>query len=705
MSHSAFVSMMAYANLSSLILLEVISMENPLLTQGLLPIFSTIQPELIEPAIKHVISQNRVELQKLLAQENGFTWDNLIAPLEEMSDRLAKVWSPVSHLHSVLETEALRAAYNACLPLLTEYHTELMQNETLYKAVLSIAEGHEYSLLNDAQRKVINDELRDFRLAGVSLPPAAKVRYADLQKQLTKLTTQFSENVLDATHAWTFHVTDVNALAGLPDSTLKIAEQNAQQHNETGWILTLDYPCYAAVMKYLANRELRWLMYEAYTTRASDQGPHAGRWDNTSIMENILKARHELANLLGFNSYAEYSLATKMAKKPEQVLSFLQDLVSRSKHYGEKEVQELTAFAKETDNLERLEAWDLPYYTEKLRQKHYSLSQEDVRPYFPVSKVLSGMFAVVSKLFGLKIVERQEIDKWHPHVQFFEIYDEQDNLRGCFYTDLYARPHKRDGAWMDEARVRRRLLDGNTQYPVAYLTCNFTRPLGHKPSYLTHEEVQTTFHEFGHCLHHLLTKVDYAPISGINGVPWDAVEFPSQFLENWCWDKETIKLISEHETTGESLPDLLFNKLLAAKNFQPGMHILRQLEFALFDFRMHLEYDAAKNEKVQSVLNDVRKQVSVVPFPTFNRFQNSFSHIFAGGYAAGYYSYEWAQVLASDAFSRFEEEGVFNASVGRDFLKNILEQGGSREPMELFVAFRGREPKIDALLVHSGLAN
>lgn len=678
-------------------------MDNPLLIQGPLPIFSNIQPEYIEPAIKHVISQNRAQLHALLAQEGPFTWANLIAPLEEMSDYLSKVWSPVSHLHSVMETDALRAAYNACLPLLTEYHTDLMQDERLYKAILSIAESPEYASYNVAQRKVIQDDLRDFHLAGVDLPPTSKARFAELQKELTRLTTQFSENVLDATHAWTLQVTDKHALAGLPESVLKIAEQNAQQSGKPGWTLTLDYPCYAAVMKYLSNRELRWLMHEAYVTRASDQGPHAGRWDNSPVMEEILKARHELANLLGFENYATYSLATKMAKKPEQVLNFLNDLVARSAAYGAKEIEELTQFAKATDNIERLEAWDLAYYTEKLRVKHYALSQEDLRPYFPVHKVLKGMFDVVSTLFGVNIVERVDVDTWHPHVQFFEIYDPDGSLRGCFYVDLYARPHKRDGAWMDDARVRRRLQDGSVQYPVAYLTCNFTRPIGNKPAYLTHEEVQTVFHEFGHCLHHLMTRVDYASVSGINGVPWDAVEFPSQFLENWCWDKATLELITEHETTGEPLPGTLFNKLMAAKNFQPGMHVLRQLEFALFDFRMHLEYDPSKGSQVQAILDDVRKQVAVVPFPSFNRFQNSFSHIFAGGYAAGYYSYEWAQVLASDAFSRFEEEGIYNVEVGRAFLNNILEQGGTREPMDLFIAFRGREPKIDALLKHSGL--
>jgi oligopeptidase A len=681
----------------------MLTMDNPLLNQGPLPTFSNILPEQIEPAIRHVISQNRAELHALLTSGQDLTWEKLFLPLEDMADRLSKVWSPVSHLHSVLETEPLRAAYNACLPLLTDYHTELMQNEVLFGALKAIEDSPEYSQLTDVQRRVLDNELRDFRLAGVGLPPPAKARFADLQKKLTQLTTQFSENVLDATNAWALHVTDVNALAGLPESAIKIAEQNAQQRGETGWTFTLDYPCYAAVMKYLANRELRWLMHEAYVTRASDEGPHAGRWDNTQVMEDILKTRHELAILLGFKNYADYSLATKMAKKPQKVLHFLDDLVKRSKGYGDRDIKELVEFAKTLDGIEKLESWDIPYYTEKLRQKNYSLSQEDVRPYFPVSKVLDGMFAVVNKVFGLKITEQKNIDTWHPHVQYFEVYDSNGELRGSFYTDLYARANKRDGAWMDEARVRRRMSDGHIQLPVAYLTCNFTRPLGNKASYLTHDEVQTVFHEFGHCLHHLLTKVDYLSVSGINGVPWDAIEFPSQFVENWCWDKETLQLISEHETTGEILPDTLYNKLIAAKNFQPGMHILRQLEFALFDFRLHLEFNPEKGPQVQTILNDVRSKVAVVPFPVFNRFQHSFSHIFAGGYAAGYYSYEWAQVLSSDAFSRFEEEGIYNAQVGKAFMENILEKGGTHDPMDLFIAFRGREPKIDALLRHSGL--
>ncbi|MCC2666236.1 MAG: prlC [Gammaproteobacteria bacterium] len=667
-----------------------------------LPMFSNILPEAIEPALKQLIAQNRATLNQLLSQPE-FTWDNFMAPLEEMDDQLSRLWSPVSHLHAVAGSEALRAAYNICLPLLTEYHTDIMQNELVYNAIQSISKSPHYTHFNAAQQKVINNTLRDFRLAGVHLPPIEKARFAELQKQLSQLSTKFSENILDATHGWTLHVTDPEALIGLPEQTLKIAAQTAQQRELSGWVLTLDYSSYSMIMKHLAHRELRWLMYEAYVTRASDQGPHAGRWDNTAIMEDILKIRHEIANLAGFKNYAEYSLSTKMANTSERVLKFLNDLVHHSKSTALNEIEELTLFAKERDGIERLEAWDLPYYSEKLRQSRLALCETELQPYFPVNKVLEGMFDIVNKLYGMKVVERHDVDIWHPHVQFFELYDENNTLRGYFYTDLYARPHKREGAWMDECQARRRLSDGSLHLPIAFLTCNFTRPLAHKSALLGHEDVQTLFHEFGHCLHHLLTQVDYAPVSGINGVPWDAVEFPSQFFEHWCWEKEGIALISGHEETGEPLPDVLFNKLIAAKNFQAGLHMLRQLEFALFDFRLHLEYDPAKGAQVQAMLNEVRSQVSVINTSTFNRFQHSFSHIFAGGYAAGYYSYKWAEVLSSDAYIPFEEKGIFDRATGHSFLKNILEQGGVYDPMELYIAFRGHEPMVDALLKQSGL--
>ncbi len=668
-------------------------MNNPLLNQNALPPFSAIHPEHIEPALKHVIEQNQRELADILSKIKTFSWENLMSPLEEMENRIARVWAPVNHMHSVVESELLRKAYHVCLPLLTEYGTSLSQNEKLFHAIQSISESKEYSQLTDAQRKIIQNELRDFKLAGVSLPEKEKKRFAEIQKKLSELSTKFAENLLDATKSWVLHIADKNLLAGLSQQIRDAAESDAKERGKTGWIFTLEFPSYSAVMKYLDNRDLRKKMYEAYMTRASDQGPDAGRFDNSAVMDELLKTRHEKANLLGFPTFAHYSLATKMAKTPERVLNFLNDLVQRSKKIGEKDLQEMT----EISGMEKLEAWDLPYYSEKLRQKKYAISQEEIRTFFPVDTVLSGMFSVFKKLFGIEMRERFDVDTWHPSVQFFDVFDENNELRGSFYTDLYARPNKRDGAWMDDCCVRRRLPNGTIQTPIAFLTCNFSRPLANQPALLTHEDVLTVFHEFGHCLHHLLTRVENTGVSGINGVLWDAVEFPSQLMEFWCWEKEVIQLISKN------LPDELFHKMILAKNFQPGLHMLRQLEFSLFDFRLHLEYQPNEKNFVQKIVDDVREKVAVIPFPKFNRFQNTFSHIFAGAYSAGYYSYKWAEVLSADAYSLFEETGVLNSETGKSFVKNILERGGVEEPMKLFIAFRGREPKIDALLKYSGL--
>jgi len=668
-----------------------------------LPHFSAVLPEKIEPSLKHIIAKNRLLLNELIKKGPPYTWDNLMRPLEEMNDELSQFWAPISHLHSVAENETLRTAYNSCLPLLAEYQTEILQNEMLYQAIQSLTTHPDYEQFDKVQRKIIDNDLRDFNLSGVGLPPAEKTHFAELQKQSSMLTTKFGENVLDATHAWTFHVTDRHALKGLSEQTMQLLEQNAQHTEKEGWVITLDFPCYSTVMKYLDNREIRWLLYEAYTTRASDQGPHAGRWDNSKLIEDILKNRFDLSKLLNFNHFVDYSLTTKMAENPQQILDFLDDLVTKAKPFAEQEMQELRDFSKNMDGIEQLEAWDIAYYTEKLRGEKYALHQEDLRPYFPIHKVLEGMFTIINKIFGIKIVERLGVDTWHPQVQFFDIFDEKDNLRGSFYTDLYARPHKREGAWMDECRVRRQLPDGHIQYPIAFLTCNFNRPLGNRPALLTHDDVLTLFHEFGHCLHHLLTQINYASVAGINGVPWDAVEVPSQFLERWCWEKESLALISQQVDTGEPLPDFLYQKLLAAKNFQAGMHMVRQLEFSLFDFRVHLEPTPPDSNRIQAILDDVRKNVSVIKTPGFNRFQHTFSHIFAGGYAAGYYSYHWAEVLSSDAYAKFEETGIFNHNTGLAFLATILEQGGSQHPMDLFVAFRGRKPTIDAFLRHNGI--
>ncbi|MEJ2509589.1 MAG: oligopeptidase A [Gammaproteobacteria bacterium] len=679
-------------------------MTNPLLTMTDLPPFGEIRPEHVEPAIDAVLADNRRGIESLLAGGGEYTWANLMQPLEDMDDRLDRIWSPVSHMNAVVNSEELRAAYNACLPKLSDYATEVGQNERLFQAITSIAEGPEYARLDGAQQRIIDNALRDFRLSGVDLPAGQKVRFKTIQQELSRLTSKFEENLLDATNAWTQHVTDEARLSGLPESARAMARQAAEAKGLEGWLFTLEFPSYYAVMLHAEDRELRRTMYEAYTTRASEQGPHAGRWDNSEVMEQILALRHEAAQLLGFANYAERSLATKMAHSADQVLGFLSDLAQRSLAMARHELEELEAFAREHHGVAALEAWDIGFYSEKLRRHRYDISQEALKPYFPIDRVVAGMFEVVKRLYGLDISEVDGVATWHRDVTFYEIRDGDGELRGRFYLDPYARAHKRGGAWMDECIGRHIRADDSLQIPAAYLVCNFTPPIGDDPALLTHDEVTTLFHEFGHGLHHMLTKVNYLSVSGISGVPWDAVELPSQFMENWCWEREALDLIAGHYQTGERLPDDLFDKMVAAKNFQAGMQMVRQLEFSMFDFRLHLEYDPAQGGRIQQVLDEVRAEVAVVRPPAYNRFQHSFSHIFAGGYAAGYYSYKWAEVLSSDAFSKFEETGIFDRSTGLAFLENILEQGGSRDPLELFIAFRGREPEIDALLRHSGIA-
>ncbi|MGN5149847.1 oligopeptidase A [Aeromonas enteropelogenes] len=679
-------------------------MTNPLLTMDSLPPFSQIQPEQVQPAVTQAIADCKQKIADVLAKQEPRTWDSLIAPLEEVNDRLARIWSPVSHLNSVLNSEALRAAHDACLPLLSEFQTYVGQHEGLYQAYRELAESDDFPRLDDAQRKEIQNTLRDFRLSGIGLPAEAQQRYGEIQARLSELASRFSNNVLDATQGWHKLVADEAELAGLPESALAAARQMAELKGKQGWLFTLDIPSYLPVMMYADNRELRAEMYEAFTTRASDQGPNAGKWDNSAIMTELLALRRELAQLLGFANYAELSLATKMADKTEQVVNFLTDLARRSLPQGKAELEEIRAFAAEQHGQSELAAWDLAYYAEKLKQHKFSISDEQLRPYFPASKVVKGLFEVVKRVFGMKVRERLGIDTWHPDVRFYDIFDADDELRGSFYLDLYAREHKQGGAWMDVCLGRRYRRDGSLQKPVAYLTCNFNGPVDGKPALFTHNEVVTLFHEFGHGIHHMLTRVDVAGVAGINGVAWDAVELPSQFLENWCWESEALAFISGHYETGEPLPADLLEKMMAARNFQAAMQMLRQLEFALFDFRLHQEFDPAKPDQIPALLDEVRSQVAVMTPPAFNRFQHSFSHIFAGGYAAGYYSYKWAEVLSADAFSRFEEEGIFNPVTGQSFLRHILEKGGSKEPMELFKAFRGREPRVDALLRHSGIA-
>ncbi|XOV79951.1 MAG: oligopeptidase A [Aestuariibacter sp.] len=667
-----------------------------------LPDFSAIKPELIETQVKDAISHCKSVIEGALAK-GEFTWQGLVMPIDEADDALSQLWSPISHSNSVVSSDALREAHDACLPLLSEYGTWVGQHQGLFKAYQALHKSEEFASLTQPQRKEIENTLRDFSLSGVDLEEAKKVRFAQISAKLSELSSRFSNNVLDATMAFTRHITNEDDLAGLPDSAKAAAKQCAEQKELDGWLFTLDFPSYLPVMMYADNRQLREEMYQAFVTRASDQGPNAGEFDNNQIINEILKLRKEHAHLLGFDNYSARSLATKMAESEHQVLQFLNDLANRSLPRAKKELEEIREFAQQVYGQKELQSWDIAYYSEKLKQQRYAISDEMLRPYFPEERVVSGLFEVVKRLYGIKIQERKDVDMWHKNVRYFEIFDTDDKLRGGFYLDLYAREKKRGGAWMDECRVRRTRADGSLQLPVAYLTCNFNAPVGDTPALFTHDEVLTLFHEFGHGIHHMLTKVAVSGVSGINGVAWDAVELPSQFLENWCWEEEALSFISGHYQTAQPLPKELLDKLLAARNFQSAMQMARQIEFSLFDFGLHQQYQSGMD--VQAYINDVRQKVAVMQPPEYNRFQCSFSHIFAGGYAAGYYSYKWAEVLSSDAFSRFEEEGIFNPQTGRSFLENILEMGGSQEPMELFKAFRGREPSVDALLRHSGITD
>lgn len=676
---------------------------NTLLSFTGLPPFSAITADQVKPAVEQALTACRDAIERAVAAR-PVTWQSLVADSEEIGDHLSRLWSPVSHMNSVVSSPELREAYESCLPLLSDYSTWVGQHEGLYQAYVELSQSAEYQGLTPAQQKVIQNALRDFKLSGIGLPEEKKQRYGDIQSRLSDLGSTFSNHCLDATQAWFKHITDETLLAGLPEDAKLAAAEAAKARELDGWVFTLEFPSYIAVLTYADSSELRREMYSAYCTRASDQGPTAGEFDNSAIIEETMALRHELAQLLDFNNAAEESLATKMAESPSQVLDFLADLARRAKPQAEQDLAELRAFAKADYGVEQLNSWDVTYYSEKLKMAKYSINDELLRPYFPEPKVLSGLFTVLNRLFGVTVTERTGVDVWHSDVKFFDITDENGVLRGSFYLDLYARAKKRGGAWMDDCQGRRWRLDGSLQTPVAYLTCNFNKPVGGKPALFTHDEVVTLFHEFGHGIHHMLTQVDAASVAGIAGVPWDAVELPSQFMENWCWAPEALQIISGHFETGEPLPQQLLDKMLAAKNFQSAMFLVRQLEFALFDFRLHANYDPALGARVQQVLDGVRSEVSVMVPPSFNRFQHSFSHIFAGGYAAGYYSYLWAEVLSADAFSRFEEEGIFNAQTGRDFLHCVLERGGSAEPMELFKAFRGREPSNAALLRHMGIA-
>jgi oligopeptidase A len=676
-------------------------MTNPLLNNTGLPKFSAIKPEHIQPAIEQLIQENR-EIIEQVAQIENPTWANFYLPQAIAGDKLSRAWSPVGHLNSVKNSPELREAYQACLPLLSEFGTWAGQHQGLYQGWLKLKNSPEFETYSLAQKKTVENSLRDFELSGIGLPADKQQRYGEIVSRLSDLSSQFSNNVLDATMGWEIIIENADELKGLPESALEAAKASAESKEKSGYRFTLEFPSYLPVMTYCENRELREKMYAAFNTRASDQGENAGKWDNSANIDEKIKLRLELANLLGFATYADYSLATKMAENPQQVLNFLEDLAKRSKAQGEKEFAELKAFAEKEFGVTELAPWDIAFYSEKQKQALFSINDEELRPYFPENRVLSGLFELMKRIFGMRVEEQFDVDVYHPDVRFFNIFDETDRLRGSFYLDLYAREHKRGGAWMDDCINQKRLADGSLQKPVAYLTCNFNKPLGDKPALFTHDEVTTLFHEFGHGIHHMLTEIDVGDVAGINGVPWDAVELPSQFLENWCWEEEALQFISGHFETGEPLPKEKLTQLLKAKNFQAAMFVLRQLQFGLFDFRLHMTQPS--EGIVLETLNKVRDEVSVFATPDWVRTPHSFSHIFAGGYAAGYYSYLWAEVLSADAYSKFEEEGIFNRQTGQAFLDNILTRGGSEEPMVLFERFRGRKPTLDALLRHKGIS-
>jgi len=667
--------------------------------QNILPDFSTLDVSNLVEELTTILDGNRLKIAELLEQHESLIpgWDSLARPMEDMNDVLEQFWSPVSHFHAVADNDSLRKVYEQCIPLLTAYATEMGQNEKLCAAWKNLPLDN----LDQQQQMTVSQTLRDFHLSGVDLPGQDRQAFAQLRQQLAALTTQFANHVLDATQAFNLHITDSEELAGLPDSALALYRDRAQAKNLPGWLIGLDIPAYLPVMQYADNRALREKLYYAYTTRASEIGPNGGEFDNGSLISEILMLRQQLAALLGFNHYAELSLASKMAETPEQVLKFLTRLAESARPQALQEYAALKEFAAKELSLDEIAVWDVAYATEKMRLACFAISQEELRAYFPLDKVLDGLFAIIQRLFAVTFVEINNASRWHNDVRVFAL-QKNGHVIAYTYLDLYSRANKRGGAWMSDARIRRRLKDDEIQLPIAFLVCNFTPPESGKPALLTHDEVTTLFHECGHGLHHMLTQMDVAAVSGINGVPWDAVELPSQFLENWCWEPEAIALFSGHYQTAESLPESMLDKMLAAKHFQSAMQMLRQLEFAIFDWKIHST--SPKDCSAQDILEEVRASVAAYPVPSWNRFANSFSHIFAGGYAAGYYSYKWAEVLSADAFSRFEEEGVFNSVTGQAFLDTILARGGSVEPTELFRQFRGREPDVSALLRHSGIA-
>lgn len=674
---------------------------NPLLNAFDLPPYSAIRPEHVEPAIEQILQDNRRAIADILANQGEYpTWNSLVLALDALHERLNRAWSPVSHLNAVCNSAELRNAYEACLPKLSQYWTEMGQNRALFDAWKALEASPAATAFDAAQQRIVEQTLRDFRLSGIDLPAEQQQRYGEIQMRLSELSSRFSNQLLDATQAWTKSIDDDAQLAGLPESSKLQMKMAAEAKGLSGWLISLEFPSYYPVMTYADDRALREELYSAYATRASEAGPNAGEFDNGPLMAEILDLRQELAQLLGYAHYADLSLATKMASSTEQVLGFLRDLSVRGRASAERDLSELRAFAAE-HGVDDLQSWDVGYFSEKLRQSRYSLSQEALRAYFPIDKVLGGLFAIAERLFGIQINELSDFETWHPDARLFEISENGQPI-GRFFFDLYARANKRGGAWMDGARSAWRDTTGAWVTPVANLVCNFTPGVGETPALLTHDEVTTLFHEFGHGIHHLLTRIEYPSAAGINGVAWDAVELPSQFMENWCWEPEGLALMSAHYQTGEALPQPMLDKMLAAKNFQSGMMLLRQMEFSLFDFELHATHGDGRS--VMDVLQAIRDDMAVFQPPRWGRFPHGFSHIFAGGYAAGYYSYKWAEVLSADAFSRFEEEGILNSVTGRAFREAVLAKGGSQDAMTLFVAFRGREPSIDALLRHSGLS-
>jgi oligopeptidase A len=705
------------------------TLSNPLLDFSGLPRFSDIKTEHVAPAIEALLNENKTILDNIRHDSQPPTWSTFVQPIVDATERLSRAWGQVSHLNAVMNSPELRAAYNKNLPLITQFYAELSQDQHLFEKFKQLRASREYAALSPARKKIVEDELRDFRLGGAELPDEQKQRFLKIQEALSETSSQFNDNLLDATNAFSLLTDNPQDVAGIPEDALHAARQLAEQEGKPGWKFTLHMPSYLPVQQYADHRELREKMYRAYNTRASefdaippkDDQDEAKSLDNMPLINKILELRAEEARLLGFNNYAEVSLATKMAESPQQVLDFLRELAVKAKPYAERDLQELQQFAAEQLNLSKLEVWDIPYVSEKLRQARYAFSDQEVKQYFPENKVLPGMFRLVEKLYRITITPAdatRNIQYWHPDVRLYDIFDANGALIGQFYLDLYARASKRGGAWMDSA-ISRRLVEQKqgkpvVQIPVAYLTCNFSAPVAvnsrPRPALFTHNEVIVLFHEFGHGLHHLLTQVDDLSVSGISGVEWDAVELPSQFMENFCWEWDVLTGMTGHVETGEPLPRALYEKMLAARNFQSGMQMVRQIEFALFDMRLHSDFNPQGGKTVLQLLDEVRSEAAVVFPPAYHRFPNNFAHIFGGGYAAGYYSYKWAEVLSADAYGMFEEraagsaEGVLNADVGARFRQEILAMGGSRPALESFVAFRGRTPQMDALLRHNGMA-